>query len=125
MYLGIIPFVLGLAGLVGFWFVREREEQRGTRLAESHRATLDRVVAEAYHTLVAGDALHTHRLRFFALVHNVSHRVVIALVAALRAVERPLARVSHRMRMEPPKSPREPSEFLKTITPDKKTTDTL
>lgn len=125
MILGVIPFVAGIIGLVGFWCFRVWEARRfehGTpRLWDDTRKDLDVAVATAYQAVATGDALRAGRTRLFALVHAASHRALLALVALLRAIERPLARHSYRMRMMPPKPPtREPSEFLKTITPEKK-----
>jgi hypothetical protein len=125
MFFSIIPFVVGAGGLTGFWCFRLWEAKRGVRVWDTRRRALDAAVGNAYHALVAGDALAAHRLRIFALVHAITHRSLAWFVDILRAVERPLARVSYRMRMAPPKAPaREPSEFLKTITPEKKSTET-
>jgi hypothetical protein len=120
MYLGVVPFAAGLFGLAGFWFLRTWEVRRGLRLWEGRREELDKTVADAYRGYIAGDALHVHRARFFAFIHTLTHQAVVALVALLRAVERPLARLSYRMRIAPPPAPnRQPSEFLKTLASEK------
>jgi hypothetical protein len=124
MYPSII-LAVGLGGLVGFWFLRLWETRRGVRLWEERRRALDTAVSEAYRAVVAGDALVTHRMHIFAVIHSLSHRALTVLVILLRTIERPLARISHRMRMSPPKvATREPSDFLKTLTPEKKSADT-
>lgn len=120
----VIPFVVGLGGLIGIWLFRSWEVKRGRRMWEDRRRLLDTTVAEAYRAIVAGDALRTHRARIFALAHSLSHRALTALVLILRTIERPLARISYRMRAAPPKIPaREPSEFLKTLMPEKKNSE--
>lgn len=124
MYSSII-LAVGFGGLVGFWFFRLWEARRGVRLWEERRRALDTLVSEVYQVVIAGDALAGYRARIFSFMHSLSHRALTALVILLRTIERPLARVSYRMRMAPPKTPtREPSEFLKTLTTEKKSTDT-
>lgn len=121
MVLGIVPFVLGLAGFVGFVVVRMWEARRGARIVETHRASLDATVASLWRTLVVGDPGVMLRHQALALAHALSHRTLASFATLLRTIERPIARISHRMRMMPPKAPtREPSEFLKTITPEKR-----
>lgn len=120
MVVSTILFGAGLLGLVGFWYLRVWEERRGARLMASPRAAWDARFAKAHEAMVRGDFARTARAALLAALHSLSHRALASLVALLRAIERPLARISHRMRVPPPTSPpREPSEFLKTITPDK------
>lgn len=125
MLIGGIPFVAGLVGLIGFGIVRMWEERRGTRIFARSRAALDRVTASAYRLLVTGDISHEYRVHLIKSIRTFVHQGVVLLVTFLRAIERPLSRLSHRMRVhEPVPTHREPSEYLKTITPAKPDTDT-
>jgi hypothetical protein len=56
-----------------------------------------------------------------AIVHELTHFLVRVAVEVVRAIERPLAKLSYKMRVSAPKSGMAPvSEFLKTLTPEKK-----
>jgi hypothetical protein len=54
-------------------------------------------------------------------LHDTTHRTVVFLVEALRAVERPLTRISFRMRIQKSSvGGKGISPFLKSIVPEKK-----
>ena len=118
--IGLIPFIIGLLGTISFVFFRLWEVRRTRRFFENYRALLDRMTERLYGILVFGEIPRHYRTRLALVVRSLSHRAVHSAVLALRALERPLARVSHRMRMSAAESEREPSDFLKTITPQKK-----
>ena len=131
MLASIIPFCVGLVGLSAFGFVRLWEERRGARVFPVLRARLDRAALRLWHMSVSGEVSREYRLHLFRAAHALAHRIIVDLAMFLQRIERPLFRMSRRMRTSIAKEGRrEPSEFLKTITPDKKiesvdTTDTL
>lgn len=117
MAFGLIPFSVGLVLAVLFVALRLWEVRRGSRFFESFRRALDRRAVALYRTLVFGEMPRRWRESLARFGNRVLHRSVRALVAGLRAIERPLSRMSHRMRTNAQSGTREPSEFLKTITP--------
>ena len=115
-----ITFFISLALLVGFVFFRFGEEKRGVKLWARTRDSYDATIADAYKQAVMGNLPSNWRVAFLSLMHKVSHAAVVLTVQALRAIERPLLRLSYRMRRGVPSANgKEPSEFLKTISEKK------
>lgn len=113
---------LGTAIMVGLIFLAGKawEIRRGVRVYDSVRTMLDQYASEIYTALVTGGIPLRWRQSVTLFMHQSTHALVQAAVHGLRAVERPLARLSYRMRVSKPKAGgAEVSEFLKTITPDK------
>ncbi len=120
-----ITFLISLVLLVGFVLFRLGEEKKGVMLWREMRQSTDAAVSDAYRKAVMGNLPSNWRVAFMSFAHQVSHAAVVLTVELLRAIERPLLRLSHRMRRggAPTGTGKEPSEFLKTITPEKKETD--
>ncbi len=77
-----------------------------------------------YRAAVMGNIPEEYRLAVMRFLHTLAHDTVVFLVEGLRALERPLTRLSYRMRQTAPTpNGKEPSAFLKTITPEKKAGD--
>ncbi len=107
--------------LGAFFGFRWWEEKRGVRLFQDSRAVVDTRVAHVYEAIVRGEIPSSWRQSFAAWLHVLTHRVVVLLVEALRTIERPLTRLSYRMRMQKPSSNgKEVSPYLKSIVPEKK-----
>lgn len=116
VYTFIVAFVL----LGVFVVFRVWEEKRGVRLWASLRKDADEQVVEAYRSAITGSIPQHYRIRFFAFLQHTVHECVLLLVATLRAVERPLTRISYRMRMSASNTnKKEVSPFLQTIVPEK------
>ncbi len=118
--IAITTFLVAFILLAMFIAFRAWEEKRHVRVWGKARAAMDEKVTEFYQTAVTGSIPRHYRLRFLAFLHNATHEFVLLLVAALRAVERPLTRISYRMRMAASNpNKKEVSSFLKTIAPEK------
>jgi hypothetical protein len=118
-----IPFVASLVLLGGFLGFRLWEEKAGTRIFSRTREHADEVISNVYRGLVTRDIPTEWRRMLMALFHQLSHMLVVLTVQGLRAIERPLTRLSYRMRRGVPMANgKGPSEFLKTISPTKKET---
>jgi len=119
---GLIPFSVGLVGLVLFIALRFFEEGRGARFFADPRASLDASVTRIWRALVLGGIPHSYRRDLFHMLRRVIHSSVVFLATFLRRVERMLSRAGHSLR--PTRTERshgrDPSAFLKTIAPDKK-----
>lgn len=100
--------LLGCVGLV-LWY----EARRGARFFEHTRRMLDRRVSVLYRTLVFGEIPSGYRTQVRRFMADATHRTLIVLVKVLRAVERPLVRLTREMRYHATTS--EPSHFIKTI----------
>lgn len=121
MTFATILFLVSLVLLVGFLVFRSWEEKRGVRLFATVRARLDERVLRTYHHAVTGTIPYRYRTAFFVFLQKMIHEAVLVIVGALRAIERPLTRLSYRMRMSTPKANgKEVSSFLRTIVPLKK-----
>ncbi|PIR84958.1 hypothetical protein COU15_03330 [Candidatus Kaiserbacteria bacterium CG10_big_fil_rev_8_21_14_0_10_45_20] len=118
--LGFIPFITGLIGITAFVLFRLWEAQRTERFFEQARKSLDSVAERLYRVMVFGEIPRHYRTKTATVLRFFSHHAIHTAVLALRSIERPLTRMSHRMRMSSSESKQEPSDFLKTITPDKK-----
>lgn len=115
--IGGIVFLVGVVGLLLFPGVLMFEAHRGTRFFDTGRARLDRITRRAYRMLVFGEIPHTYRFYLVRTFRLVTHRVIVGAVSLLRALERPLSRMSHRMRRSNEVTLRAPSPFLQTISP--------
>lgn len=113
--------LLSVALLLGALFlaVRMVEVRRDIRFFDEQRTALDAHANELYAAVVMGGIPVRWRQYTAFLVHQITHEIVHLAVLSLRAIERPLARLSYRMRVSQPKTGGEVSSFLKTITPDK------
>jgi hypothetical protein len=126
-----ITFFVSLVLLVGFIAFRFFEERRGVRVWAHARTEADVVVAAAYQSAVTGNIPSEYRDATLHFLHALAHDLIVFLVEGLRAIERPLMRLSYRMRRSAPAAHgHEPSAYLKTITPEKRqesaeTTDTV
>ena len=101
--------------------LRRYEYARGVRFFEERRAELDVRAEELWAALVTGGVPMSWRTYAQAVLHDITHLGVHSAVELVRAIERPLARLSYKMRVSAPKSGSAPvSSFLRTITPDKK-----
>ena len=118
--LAAIPFFSALVLLAGFIALHVWELKRGKRMFDAYRTKLDGQISRLYQTLITGDVPASWRIATLRFLHNLAHRVVVVSVEVLRAVERPLSRLSHRMRVRPPvASGGEVSQYLKNIVPEK------
>jgi hypothetical protein len=116
-----VTFLLALILLVAFTVFRFYEQRTGVRHWAHARAVADDVVEKMYHAAVVGNIPAEYRTVIVHFLHTMAHDTVVFLVESLRSIERPLTRLSYRMRQSaPPPSGKEPSAFLKTITPEKK-----
>jgi len=116
----IILFLVAFTLLAMFIAFRVFEEKRQVRLWGKARRALDEKVTEAYEAAVTGSIPRHYRIRFLAFLQQAFHELVLFLVAMLRAIERPLTRLSYRMRMAASNTKKkEVSPFLKTIAPEK------
>lgn len=116
----VYTFVVALILLSAFVIFRMWEEKRGIRMWARAREGVDMQVVEVYQSAVTGSIPQKYRIQFFAFLQHTVHQFVLLLVATLRAVERPLTRISYRMRMSASNTnKKEVSPFLQTIVPEK------
>jgi len=116
-----ITFLLALILLIAFVAFRFWEERKGARLWAHSRSVADEMVDKIYTAAVVGSVPAEYRTVAIHFLHTLAHDVIVFLVESLRSIERPLTRLSYRMRQSvPAPSGKEPSAFLKTITPEKK-----
>lgn len=116
-----ILLVIVLSAILGFVSLRRFEIARGVRYFEPQRALLDERATELWRAVVLGGMPLSWRNYIKAVLHDITHLGVYSAVQVVRAVERPLAKLSYKMRVSAPKSGVAPvSEFLKIITPEKK-----
>ena len=116
----VIPFFSALALLVSFFAFHAWETKRKKRLFDAYRTELDAKVSRFYRMLVMGEVPASWRMAAIVFFHKTAHRAIIFSVETLRAIERPLSRLSHYMRTRPPSTnAQEVSPFLKNIAPDK------
>ncbi len=113
-----MTFFLALILLLGFVGFRFWEEKRDVRVFAHARGIADEFAKHLYHSAVMGNISAEYRVALTHFLHTLAHDTVVFLVEGLRAIERPLTRLSYRMRKSPPApAGKEPSAFLKTITP--------
>ena len=116
----VYTFVVAFVLLGVFIFFRMWEQKRRIRMWAGAREKADEQVVEAYRSAITGSIPQHYRIRFLAFLRNAIHELVLLLVATLRAVERPLTRISYRMRMSASNTnKKEVSPFLQTIVPEK------
>lgn len=116
----LVVIILALSAGLAFVSMRRFEESRGIRLFNERRVALDSYASSLWEALVLGGIPVAWRKHAALLIHGVTHEGVRQAVEVVRAVERPLARLSYKMRVSAPKGAGAPvSDFLKTITPDK------
>lgn len=116
----IAPLTLALFLIGAFVLFRVHEEKRGARYFDAYRTHADELAAHIYRLLVMGQIPREWRTTLMSVTTRGLHRLVVLTVELLRAIERPLTRLSHRMRTAvPAKSKENVSEFLKTLTPRK------
>lgn len=119
----IVPLSILLASLIlalGFIMFRRWETARGVRMFDARRTALDQYAEELWSALVLGGLPVRWRQNAIAVTHRLGHGGVHMAVSALRAAERPLARLSYKMRVSAPKAgSAQVSKFLQTITPQK------
>ncbi|MEK7063248.1 MAG: hypothetical protein AAB955_00985 [Patescibacteria group bacterium] len=114
-------FILITAAVLLGAFVTFRivEHKRGVRLFEVSRAALDVHALILWNDLVTGGVPLKWRHSAKVIAHQATHGGLQSLVILLRAAERPLARLSYKLRVSAPKAGgREVSQYLKTITPE-------
>ncbi len=119
----VVPAIVLGVGLVlalSFIVFRMWEVRSGVRIYNARRQRLDQWAERVYETMVLGGVPLSWRRYAVAVVHEISHEAVRLMVAIIRAVEKPLVRLSYRLRVSAPKTGAQPvSEFLRTIAPDK------
>lgn len=116
-----IPFFSALILLAGFIAFHAWETKQGKRFFSSYRSGLDEKVSHVYHNLVVSEIPQSWRVAVIVFLHAVTHKIVVASVELLHAIERPLSRLSHHMRTRPPTMEKgEVSTYLKNIAPDRK-----
>ncbi len=97
------------------------ETSRSIRLFKETRAVWDVRVLSVYRAVVSGGIPTEWRMGARALLHAATHSLVVFLVESLHAIERPLIKLSHRLRTHTPSgNGKAVSPFLKTLTPEKK-----
>ena len=115
-----IPFFASAVLLAAFFVLRGLEEKRNSKFFPEKREKADRIVSVVYARLVEGNIPKEYRKLLTAFIRRALHETAVILMKTLRALEAPLQRFSHRMRMAAHKeSEREVSPFLKTITPER------
>lgn len=121
MFTPLAVILVALCAMAGIFAVRRVELVRGTRFFEPVRASFDTWATDVWSALVMGGIPVSWRSYVRAVAHDLTHLLVRVAVEVVRAIERPLAKLSYKMRVSAPKSGVAPvSEFLKTLTPDKK-----
>lgn len=128
-----VTFFISLFLLVAFVAFRFLEERRGQRAWATTRASADVVVSDMYRAAVTGDIPRKYQDAIVHFLYTLAHDMIVFIIEGLRAIERPLAQLSYRLRRSVPSgNGKEPSAFLKTITPERpplevgaKTTDSI
>ncbi len=116
-----VLLLIALSAILGFFSLRRYETAHGIRFLNAQRSVLDERALELWRTMVLGGVPLSWRNYVKALIHSATHFGVQSAVEAVRALERPLARLSYKMRVSAPKGGGAPvSNFLRTITPEKK-----
>ncbi|MBU6310590.1 hypothetical protein KGO06_01500 [Patescibacteria group bacterium] len=120
MLLPLSVMLVAASLMLAFAYVRRLELARGARFFESERARLDARVTAFVPRLVLGGVPLSWRAYLGAIAHDVTHLSIHGAVEAIRAIERPLAKLSYKLRISAPRTGAAPvSEFLKTITPER------
>lgn len=110
-------FLIGMIGLGVYSVTRVIEARRGKRFFETFRVRVDMIATRLYRLSVFGEVPATYRTWLSEQVRALFHKAVVLLVGVLRAIERPLSRMNHRLRATQVKydTTRTPSPFLKTM----------
>lgn len=110
-------FLIGMIGLGAYSVTRFVEARQGKRFFEATRTRLDVIATRLYRLSVFGEVPATYRTWVSEHMRALFHKTVVLLVALLRAIERPLSRMNHRLRraQTTQDTPRVPSPFLKTM----------
>lgn len=117
----LILLLIALSAMLGFLSLRRVEVARGVRYFDTGRTLLDSRAEELWVKLVTGGVPLSWRHFASVVLHDLGHLGVHTAVEVVRAMERPLAKLSYKMRVSAPKSGNAPvSDFLRTITPEKK-----
>ncbi|OGG43999.1 hypothetical protein A2841_03770 [Candidatus Kaiserbacteria bacterium RIFCSPHIGHO2_01_FULL_48_10] len=117
----VLLFLTSLVLIGVFVALHVWESKRQKRLFEHTRSVWDVRLMRLYHAAVSGNIPTEWRKTARVLLHTVTHSLVVFLVETLRAIERPLAQLSHRLRTHAPSgNGKEVSPFLKTLSPEKK-----
>lgn len=115
-----VTFFISLFLLIAFIAFRFWEERRESRVLARARAAADVLVSDMYQSAVSGDIPKKYQTAIVHFLYTLAHDTVVFLVEGLRAIERPLSQLSYRLRRSVPvANGKEPSAFLKTITPEK------
>lgn len=121
MFAPLALLLIALSAMLAFVSMRRMEVARGVRFFEDKRAVLDAQAEVLWSRLVRGGVPLSWRRYVGVVLHDVTHLSIHGAVELVRAVERPLAKLSYKMRVSAPKSGGAPvSDFLRTITPEKK-----
>ncbi|MBV9349773.1 MAG: hypothetical protein JO026_03405 [Patescibacteria group bacterium] len=116
-----VTFFVSFFLLVAFILFRFWEAGRPRRILSRTRDVADIALLKAYRSAVTGGMPAEYRTEFLHFLHRLAHDTVVFLVEGLRSIEKLLLRLSYRMRHSAPqRKGKEPSEFLKTIGPGKK-----
>ncbi len=114
----VLALIVAVSAIL--FVLRHAEESRGQRFFADARSKLDQQTMNIYEGAVMGGVPHVWRDASVKFIHDVTHGAVQQAVKGLRSVERPLSRLSYKMRVSQPKATAgEVSEFLKTITPER------
>ncbi len=121
MFAPLTVMLIALCAILAVVTVRRVETARGARYFDATRTVLDRRALEFWEALVMGGIPVSWRSYARAIMHDTAHLLVRLAVETVRALERPLVKLSYKMRVTAPKSGAAPvSEFLKTLSPEKK-----
>lgn len=126
MLSGLIPFVIGFAGIVLFVIFRFVESSQSKRFFSGPRTNLDRMTTKVYRTLVLSDLPQGYRTRMKQGIQSMVHSILVFLASILRNIEQPLSRAGNRIRKNRTQhtdSDSGPSSYLKTITPSSEKSD--
>lgn len=119
--IGGVIFLIGIIGLASILIVRAVEVRNQKRFLSDFRDTADQKVSDVYKTLVLGEIPQEYRVTLQKWMRDMTHSTIVFLARILRAVERPLSRLGHRVRQSDiDGARREPSHYLRTISPTKK-----
>lgn len=121
--IGGIFFSVGVVGLLLSICLFVWEAKTGSRFLSMLRTKLDRTVRVLYRTAVFGEIPRVWRIEFAAWVRRATHGGVNILITTLRAIERPLSRISRRMQYSKHSDAdpsRAPSPFLQDMKQDMK-----
>ncbi len=120
MRYALFLIALSLILALSYIWIRRFETVRGVRYREEMRVRFDQRAEMLWTGLVEGGIPLEWRHYAKIAAHTTSHQAVRIAVETVRAIERPLARLSYKLRVTAPKGAGEVSEFLKTLSPEKR-----